>query len=116
MSANPNTFGREIFISYSHLDMDWVDALHERLDKRLSELLGEKPKFWRDLQLKGNDGFVHVLVLELSRTAFLVTIVSPGYVKSDWCLKELNEFCRNAAANGGIRINNKSRIFKVIKS
>lgn len=116
MSANASTFGRDIFISYSHLDMDWVDALHERLDKRLSELLGEKPKIWRDLKLKRNEEFAHVLVLELSRSAFLVTIVSPGYVKSEWCIKELDEFCRNAAENGGIRVNNKSRIFKVIKS
>jgi hypothetical protein len=116
MSANPNTFGRDIFISYSHLDMEWVDALQERLDKRLRELLGEPPEIWRDLKLRGNDDFAHVLVLKLSQTAFLVTVVSPGYVKSDWCVEELEEFCRNAAKNGGIRVNNKSRIFKVIKS
>jgi hypothetical protein len=106
----------KIFISYSHIDKDWVDVMHERLSSRLAELLGEQPRIWRDLSLKQNEAFANVLVLELSDTSFLVSVLSPGYVKSEWCIKELNEFCRNAAKNGGLRIHNKSRIFKVIKS
>jgi hypothetical protein len=53
--------------------------------------------------------------LRLAKTAFLVSIISPSYVKSRWCLKELHEFYQRAADNGGIMINNKSRIFKVVK-
>ncbi len=104
------------FISYSHLDEDWVDALHVRLVDRLAELLGEQPKIWRDSRLRGDDEFGNVLVVELSNTAFFVSVLSPGYVKSAWCLKELNEFCRSAEKSGGVKINNKSRVFKVVKS
>ena len=48
--------------------------------------------------------------------ALLVSVLSPRYVNSDWCIKELKEFCTAAKQTGGIRILNKSRLFKVIKT
>ena len=116
MSAQSHNFKNNIFISYSHIDKDWVDDMHKRLKGRLTEMLGEEPHIWRDINLKSHEHFAGVLVVELLETAFLVSVLSPGYVKSEWCLRELDEFCRNAAKYGGIRVNNKSRIFKVIKS
>lgn len=104
------------FISYSHLDKVWVDAMYDRLVGRLAEHLGEKPKIWRDDRLTGDDEFANVLVVELGNTGFLVSVLSPGYVNSQWCLKELTEFCRRAQESGGVKINNKSRVFKVVKS
>jgi hypothetical protein len=46
----------------------------------------------------------------------LVSVLSPRYVKSDWCRKELQEFIHAAEQRGGVFINNKSRIFKVVKT
>jgi len=116
MSSTNETRPLSGFISYSHVDKDWVDAVHARLVGRLAELLGEQPKIWRDLRLKGDDKFANVLVLELSNVAFLVSVLSPGYIKSEWCLRELNEFCQRAEKKGGLKINRKSRVFKVVKS
>lgn len=116
MSATNETEPLSGFISYSHLDKVWVDAMYERLVSRLAEHLGEKPKIWRDVRLRGDDEFANVLVVELLNTAFLVSVLSPGYVKSEWCLKELTEFCRNAAERGGVKVSNKSKVFKVMKS
>jgi hypothetical protein len=42
-------------------------------------------------------------------------VLSPRYVKSEWCRKELQEFIRAAERSGGVFINSKSRIFKVVK-
>jgi hypothetical protein len=123
MSSTAN-FEYDIFISYAHIDnrpldegmKGWVETLHERLRIRLAQLLGEEAKIWRDLKLQGNDLFADTLVDRISRAAIFVSIISPRYVKSEWCLKELNEFCRLAERNQGVRIDDKTRIFKVVKT
>jgi hypothetical protein len=117
-------YENEIFISYAHIDNEplaegqtgWVQLLDERLRKRLAQLLGEPAKIWRDRKLQGNDEFSEILVEKVSKVALLVSIISPRYLKSDWCLREINEFCRNAALQGGLTLNGKSRVFKVAKS
>jgi hypothetical protein len=43
--------------------------------------------------------------------AVLIPIVLPRYVKSDWALKELDAFSQTAESQGGIRYEDKLRIF-----
>ena len=43
--------------------------------------------------------------------AVLITIVSPRYIKSEWALKELDAFSQTAESLGGIRYEDKLRIF-----
>ena len=103
MSSTAN-FEYDIFISYAHIDNQpldaglkgWVETLHERLRVRLAQLLGEEARIWRDLKLQGNDVFADTLTEHIAKAAILVSIISPRYVKSEWCLRELNEFCRLA--------------------
>jgi hypothetical protein len=117
-------FEEDIFINYDHDDNQalmanftgWVDTMHESLARRLTQLVGEKPKIWRDILMDGNQPLTETIVIRLSKTAFLVSVLSPSYVKSRWCRDELNEFYKRAANNGGIKINNRSRIFKVVKT
>ena len=117
-------FEEDIFINYDHDDnkgpvedfKGFVDRVDEYLTVRLTHLIGERPKIWRDKLLKGNDPLNETIEIRLEKTASLVCVLSPGYVKSEWCLKELNEFYKRAATNRGIKINNRSRIFKVIKT
>jgi hypothetical protein len=114
----------EIFISYAHIDNEplaegqtgWVQLLEERLRKRLAQLLGEPPRVWRDPKLQGNDEFSEILMQKISNVALLVSIISPRYLRSEWCVKELDEFCRNAASQGGLTVSGKSRVFKVAKT
>ena len=117
-------FKHDLFISYAHLDNEslyesdqgWIDLLHKRLEIRLAQLLGEQPKIWRDLKLSGNDIFGETLLVELAQAAIIVSVFSPRYVKSDWCLKELLAFQQQAEAGVGLHIDTKSRIFKVVKT
>lgn len=119
-----SSFSDDIFISYSHLDnlpvihthKGWVEVLHERLEIRISQLTGRRIRIWRDLKLSGNDYFSEALISRLSTSAILLCILSPSYVKSDWCLKELHEFYKCATRNRGILVNDKSRIFKILKT
>lgn len=116
-------FEEDLFISYAHIDNQplaeglkgWVETFHERLKIRLEQLTGEPARIWRDRKLQGNDVFTETLVAQLSKAAILVAVISPRYVKSDWCLKELGEFCRAADECGGLFVGDKSRVFKVVK-
>lgn len=117
-------FDSDAFISYAHLDnvelvegqKGWVSNLHRALEVRVAQLLGKQPQIWRDPKLTGNDNFADTLFERLRHVAALVTIVSPRYVQSEWALKELSAFAKAAETQGGIRLHDKLRIFKVLKT
>jgi hypothetical protein len=117
-------FENDIFISYAHIDNErltegqegWISDFHRALKIRLAQLRGEKPKIWRDLKLQGNDYFGDTIVERFPKVALLVSVLSPRYVKSEWCVKELQEFCKAAEQTGGVRVADQSRIFKVVKT
>ena len=117
-------FEEDIFISYAHIDnlaldnglKGWVETLHERLKVRLMQLMGEEVRIWRDRKLQGNDVFEDALVGRIANVGLLVSILSPRYLKSEWCIREVDEFCRRAAQSGGLQIGDKLRVFKVVKT
>lgn len=94
----------------------WVSNLHRALEIRVGQLLGKQPHIWRDTKLQGNDFFEDTLVERLQRVAALVPIISPRYVKSEWTRKELDEFWKAAQVQGGVRFEDKVRVFKVLKT
>lgn len=117
-------FEKDILISYAHIDDEslvegdkgWIENFHRSLEIRLSQLMGDKPKIWRDPKLTGNDFFGDEIVDQFPNIALLVSILSPRYIKSEWCTREVNEFIKACQSNIGLRVKNKSRIFKVIKT
>ncbi len=123
MSANLD-FENSLFISYAHIDnarfteveKGWIELLHEALDWRLPQLLGRPVKIWRDRKLGGNDVFNDTIIIELSKAAILLAVITPRYLQSQSCQRELEDFFRLAAENGGLRIGDKHRVFKVVKT
>ena len=117
-------FSKDIFISYAHIDDEsliegekgWISDFHRSLEVRLSQLLGYRPKIWRDSSLDGNHDFSNEIIDQFPDIAILISILSPRYVNSEWCTREVNEFCRISEQNAGLTINNKARVFKVIKT
>ncbi len=113
-------FENDIFISYTHddnltfnkKDTGWIDEFSQCLLKRVAQVSGIKPKIWKDEKLKGNDYFDDTIEDEIAKSAILISIFSPRYLTSEWCLRELQEFC---SKSGDIRVGNKSRLFKIIK-
>jgi hypothetical protein len=86
------------------------------LEIRLAQLLGKEARVWRDPKLCGNDVFAECLVQKLPQVAALVSVLSPRYVKSEWCQRELTEFIKAAEASGPLRVGDKLRVFKVVKT
>src|SRR5713226_8291936 len=118
-------FTNDVFISYRHLDnkpitgnTGWVDGFTEKLSAQLSGRLGHDPVIWRDPEITGSDYFESVILKQLEQSKVLVSILSPGYIdpSSKWCGRELSEFCRLAKQGIGVRLGDKSRCFKVVKT
>ena len=117
-------FEYDVFISYTHLDNKtlsegqegWISTIHRAVDTRLGQLLGRKPKIWRDDKLKGNDEFSEEILTKLPRSKILLSVISPCYLESRWCLRELEEFFKSGRDNMGVSLGNSSRIFKVVKT
>jgi hypothetical protein len=117
-------FSADIFISYSHIDdypfgekeTRWVTYFHSNLYNLVRSYLGRPITIWRDPKLGGTDIFSEEIASQLGRSAALVSIVSPGYIESEWCRRELQLFTEATRQTGGIRIGNKTRIVKVLKT
>src|SRR5262245_33242660 len=117
-------YENDFLISYAHIDNQalvdgekgWVSTLHRLLEIRVGQLCGHTPKIWRDPKLQGNYYFADTILQRLPKTASLVPILSPRYVQSEWCNRELKEFWRAAEETGGVRVADKARIFKVVKT
>ncbi len=117
-------FEKHAFISYAHddnkplskNDKGWISNFHASLEIFITWKLGKKPRIWRDQKLQGSDIFSDEIVQQFPKTALLISVVTPCYINSEWCTREIKEFCNSAAHNIGIRIGNKSRILKVLKT
>ena len=117
-------FDKDIFISYAHIDDEsliadkkgWISEFHRALEIRLAQLLGYKPIIWRDPALQGNHIFDKEIVDQFSKVAIMISILTPRYVKSDWCVREVTEFREICQHNLGFVVKNKARVFKVIKT
>jgi hypothetical protein len=117
-------FPTDIFISYAHIDdqpliegqKGWITDFHRALDIRLAQLMGRRPVIWRDPALQGNHVFDKQIVDQFAKVAIMISILTPRYVKSDWCVREVEEFYNTCQGNIGFSINNHARIFKVTKT
>lgn len=117
-------FEKDVFISYAHLDdkpldegaKGWITDFHKLLQTRLEQTVGHELNIWRDERLAGNEFFGPEITAQFPKMKVMVSIITPRYMGSEWCKRELDEFYKAATHNGGISIGNKSRIFKIVKT
>lgn len=118
------SFERDVFISYAHIDNEpftpeqkgWVTLFHSVLRTILSQQLGKTANIWKDERLQGNEDFSTEIYDQFPKTATLVSVLTPRYLKSDWCTNEIRAFCQVAETTGGLFVKNKGRVFKVVKT
>jgi len=119
-----SSFDEDVFISYAHNDDDiyaqeslgWVTRLHQDLDQRVRTYLGSESQFWRDNELRNNDVFTNKILTRLIKTATLLSVLSPSFLRSEWCAREVDAFVGHAQNTLGVLIDDeRSRIFKVEK-
>lgn len=117
-------FKYDIYISYAGTDNQpikpkqegWVSIFHKFLERILSELVGRDVKIAMNLHLSGTDFFNKEIQSLIENAAIFVPIISPTYIRSDFCMRELESFIEAAEKAGGGSLKNKSRILMVLKS
>ena len=114
----------DVYFSYAEADnlplvegrMGWVGSLQRALELRLGQFMGNECRVWWDPKLLGNDTLADAHLEVLQCAAAFVVVVSPRYVNSQWARQELAEFLNAAKKQAGVKLQDKSRVFKVLKT
>ena len=115
------SFEIDLFVSYAHVDNTplpgdaegWVTKLVQALEPQLAMRLGRPVRIWRDAKLVAGDNFPLDGDARLRATGLLLCVVSPRYLRSEWCHRELEAFMATAANQGVERVDSRSRVFQV---
>jgi hypothetical protein len=106
----------DIFLSYAHVNDEphaafpdrpgWVTTLVRGLKQRLANKFGHGEFFvlWSDANLAGHVELTPEILGRLRNAAVLLLIMSPAYLASEWCRRELvafHEEIRRRKAVGG---------------
>jgi len=98
----------DVFISYAHIDNEpdfpsqqgWVSIFQGALRARLKKELGREADVWWDQrELRGNRVFDQTIREACEASALMVAVMSPRYVQSESCRKELSYFTSREGAN-----------------
>jgi len=101
---------QDVFVSYAHLDnlpdlptqQGWVSIFQTALRNRLSRELGRPANVWWDeRELDGVRQFDDEIREACDASTVMVAVLSPRYVDSDSCRKELDYFTRREQAPAG---------------
>lgn len=124
MAFVPN-YQYDLFISYAHVDNQllpgetegWITRFHGYLSILLSQRVGKMNavKIWRDPNLDGSELFDSVIENRIRNSALFLALTSTGYLDSEYCRKELEEFSRKAATEpAGITAGERMRVLNVL--
>jgi hypothetical protein len=108
-------FEHDVFISYAHNDNTvdgskprWVKSFADQLSAKLLKQCGEAVDvWWDDSDLDRSQVFDEVIRTAVKGSAVMLCLLSPSYVKRDYCLQELDWFAESGelkTAGGYLRI------------
>ena len=118
-------FETDIFISYARVDNKMVDPREEgwvarfvkHLEIELNQMTGRigDVKLWWDPTLDDNQLFDDTIQNRINRSALFVSLTSKGYLKSEYCRKELRWFRENAEKHKwGLKVGERLRVINVM--
>jgi hypothetical protein len=101
----------DIFISYARDDdrpppdkpdrKGFVTFLDDAVRYEFTELGPERPKIWRDTKrIADGDQFTPEIEQALKNASFLLVVLSPNWMASHWCRRELDTFAKYHGPDG----------------
>src|SRR5262245_15979239 len=114
----------DLFLAYASIDdqpmlqgrQGWVSQFYRNLEVRLEQLSGERVKIWRQSNPPGSGPVDERVLQQVPQAKALVSVVSPPFAKSEGCRREVEVFWQTAERSQSLRVENRSRIFKVVKT
>jgi serine/threonine protein kinase len=94
----------------------WVSQLHRNLEVRMEQLSGEKVHIARLPEDAISPAIEAELLQQVPQAKAMISVVSPPFVNSAVCRREVEQFWRGAEQTGGRYIKDKSRLLKVLKT
>src|SRR5262249_26670904 len=94
----------------------WVSQLHRNLEVRMEQLSGEKvhvtplPENAIAPEIEGE------LLQHIPNAKVMISVLSPPFLKSDLCRREVERFWQGAEETGGRYLNEKPRLLKALKT
>jgi len=95
-----------VFVSYAHVDNQafsgeekgWITYFVNNLRGEVNRRIGREENYslWMDFRLKGNDELTSELEKQVEAAQTLLLFLSPGWLASKWCLRELELFLEDA--------------------
>ena len=116
-------FETDIFISYARVDNEtatrgegWVAQFVKHLEIELNRLAGRigLVKLWWDPTLDDNQLFDVKIQKQINGAALFLALTSNGYLKSDYCRKELRWFRERAEQHQGLIVGDRLRVVNVM--
>ena len=94
----------------------WVSQLHRNLEVRMEQLSGEKVRIGRLPEDAVSPAIEAELLKHVHQAKAMISVVSPPFVNSALCQREVEKFWQGAERTGGRYIKDKSRLLKVLKT
>jgi hypothetical protein len=94
----------------------WVSQLHRNLEVRMEQLSGEKVQIARLPEDAISPSIEAELLRHVPQAKAMISVVSPPFVNSDMCRREVEQFWQGAQRTGGRYIQDKPRLLKVLKT
>jgi serine/threonine protein kinase len=94
----------------------WVSQLHRNLEVRMEQLSGEKVHIARLPENAIAPALEAELLLQLPQAKAMISVISPPFINSQLCRREVEQFWQGAELTGGRYIKDKSRLLKVLKT
>jgi len=110
-----NESSPDLFISYAHADDQgdeetkrpgWVTSFSRLLRKELDRKLGKigACDLWMDHRIAAGAMFDTSLETKVRSSAVMLIVLSPGYVLSSWCQREMELFQEKASETGSASV------------
>src|SRR6476660_172631 len=119
-------YAYDIFISYAHVDNiefpgqtdGWIEKFYKNLHLLLAKRLGRMDMvkiWWDNKKLDGSIMFNDSIQEGIKQSAIMICLLSPGYLASEYCKKELELFYKKGQTETvGLKVNNRSRVLNVL--
>ncbi|HYK44683.1 MAG TPA: toll/interleukin-1 receptor domain-containing protein [Parafilimonas sp.] len=116
----------DIFISYAHVDNEtifgqrdgWIEQFYKNLNLLLAKRMGRMDTikiWWDNKKLDGSRLFDESIKEGIRQSAIMLSIVSPGYLASEYCMSELQLFHKKSQQEAtGLKVGDRSRILNIL--